>query len=207
MGSQFRCWLITMALLWLATKSFAGVADLELSIDHPPLDDLAFGQIIPFSITLTNNGPDTAGGKATTTRPISVDLAIEQNTPVLITENTTIEQSCFFLTGFGEPRPPNPLIIFYSFNFLPIPTGDSITCYGLMQVFLPSGNLSVEWFNFPFLLDTDPDNSNNNVTLQLGVRPPMVPTLSLLALGLLMLSVLFWTRSHFEHQSKKQADV
>ncbi len=198
---QIKQWKICVGLLCIATKTLAGVADLALSIEHEPLDDLALGQVIPFSITITNNGPEEAGTNSTIALPLSVDLVLEQNTPLLITNNPNIEHPCFFISGFGKPIPPNPLLFIYTFFSPPIAPNESITCHGLMQSFLTSGTLSIEWFNLPAFLDTDPDQSNNSITLTLGVRPPMVPALSFWALGLLILLLMYWTRSKFKNST------
>ena len=196
MKIRFLTFLLTSLLLF-STAGFSGVADLAITLEHQPLDDLQFGQVIPFSITITNNGPDTAGEDTTTIKPIEAYLIINKNTPLFVEQNSSIGQPCDFLLAVGEPIPPNTVDFIYSFYFPPIPANDSLTCYGLFQVVFQTGNRTIEWSLIPALNDSDPDETNNTATMVFGIKPPMVPSLTTYSMLFLMLLIFVLTKRQF----------
>jgi len=155
-----------------------GVADLEITLEHQPLDNLNFGDIGQFSVTLTNHGPDEAGANSPVEKPISANviLEVEENIgiPVDFAQNRGEPQVCDFILSVLEPRPPNPVAFAYQFYYPPIPAGESISCYGLFLVLFNSGSRDIEWA-VTSVLDTDPNDANNAQTMNFGIQPIAVP--------------------------------
>ncbi|MCF6319920.1 MAG: hypothetical protein L3J83_11730, partial [Proteobacteria bacterium] len=193
---------LVIALLY-SIDSYAGVGviDLEITLEHQPLDNLNFGDIGQFSVTLTNHGPDEAGANSPVEKPIpaSVILEVVENIgiPVDFAQDNSQPQECDFLLSFVEPRPPNPLVLVYEFYYPPIPAGESISCYGLFLVLFNSGSRDIEWFTTYGLFgpsgsgDIDPNPDNNFQTMNFGIQPIAVPTLSFYTLFIFSMLVFF----------------
>jgi hypothetical protein len=195
MKTRFLTLLLTRtSLLLFSTAGFSGVADIAITLKHQPLDDLQLGQVIPFSITISNHGPDTAGADSTRKKPVIANIIINESIPIIIAQDFSIPQTCDFLISIGEPLPPNTLDFLYSFYYPPIPAGESLTCYGLVQVFIKSGGESIEWY-ISSPPDNDPIDINNTATMVFGIKPPMVHTLSFfffIVLAILMMKLTFY---------------
>ena len=192
MNTLFKSFIIFCMVLF-STTSFSGEADIAITLDHQSLDDLEFGQVIPFSITISNYGPDTAGADSPIEKSISASFIMNQNTALLlVAQDNSIEQSCDFLLSFGDPRPGNTLDIFYSFYYPNIPAGESLTCYGIFEVYFGSGRRAINW-NLSSPTDTDPDQSNNTAEMVFGIRPPVVPSLTIISVILLTVMFLIFT--------------
>ena len=80
MKTRFLTLLLTRtSLLLFNTAGFSGVADIAITLKHQPLDDLQLGQVIPFSITISNHGPDTAGADSTRKKPVIANIIINES--------------------------------------------------------------------------------------------------------------------------------
>lgn len=188
-------------LCCLSLQSMAGVADIEVSVSSQRLDRLQYGDIGQFSITITNFGPDAAGADSSLDKPIVAFSIIEvesDGAPLHFIQDTSIPQSCDFLLSFGEPVPPNPLAIAYSFYFEPIPVGESITCYGFFLVLFDNGTRTVEWQISSGLFDTDPNKTNNIQAMIFGSQPIAVSTASFLGMVLLSVFVMLIGMSYIK---------
>ncbi len=84
----------------------AGNIDLSLAIDLQLPEEVDYLQEADFSMTVTNHGPDLAGGNSTNEFPISLtsfSFYIPDQLPFFaIIKDTSIEQNCFNITALGR---------------------------------------------------------------------------------------------------------
>lgn len=187
---------LILSILGIANSALAGIIDLDLELDLQDTSQLEYGQIIPFSLTVTNNGPDAAAGSSDAFLPNRVFIrSIFENSngiPELIfAGDPSIEQECFWLSIIVEP-PPIPgaqTSLSYLVNMPIIPAGSSVTCYGLVQSFVDT-NREINFLSSPILADTDTDLSNNSIDRIFGLKPRVIPSLNILSLSILSVLLL-----------------
>lgn len=186
---------LILLILITANPSSAGIIDLELELDLQDTSQLEYGQILPFSLTVTNNGPDAAAGTSDAFLPNSVFIrTIFENAnglPELVfAADPSIEQECFWVSIISEPLPipgSEPSIAYLA-SMPIIPAGASVTCYGLVQSFVNVTDKEINFLASPFPDDTDTDLSNNSIDRIFGLKPRVIPSLNILSL--IILSVL-----------------
>ena len=195
----FKATLIILILSTFKSVS-AGIIDLELELDLQDTSQLEYGQIIPFSLTVTNNGPDDAAGTSDGFLPNSVFIrTIFENSnglPQLVfAADTSIEQECFWVSIISEPLPipGSEPSISYLASMPIIPTGSSVTCYGLVQSFVNVTNKEINFLASPFQDDTDTDLSNNSIDRIFGLRPQVIPSLGMSSLSILIILMLIFS--------------
>lgn len=177
----------------------AGVTDLELDLDIPDTSQLSYGQIVPFSLTITNHGPDAAAASSISFLPNTVFITgdVYYNSvgypQVLISRDMSIKQECLFFILSGSPPPPPhpPPSISYIADMPIIPANSSITCYGKAQNFIEEQSIELNFFVAPFYTDTDPNLSNNTTNVVFGLKPKAIPSLNLYGLLAMILLILF----------------
>jgi uncharacterized repeat protein (TIGR01451 family) len=178
-----------LLILLFINNSYAGEVDLQLEVDFPDTSNLEFGQILPFSVTVTNLGPDDAAGESTGFLPNTVFISnIYQDSrgflELLVAEDISIEQECLFFLITGDPLPPpfpqNPPLN-YLIDMPIIPANSSISCYGLVQVLITQERI------IPFqvrahITDTETILDNNSVDVVFKLKPRVIPILSIYTL-------------------------
>lgn len=197
-------WLLI--LFSVSEYGFSGNIDLSLEI-NPSTVSIAQTQTLEtgeFSVTITNHGPDVAGTGSSLSYPISIDTEIiyyeEGVIGVAFQSNPDVIDNCLFFPFVLDPVPGNPVGFIYNFRTPAIPPGESITCYGLYQVFSEnSGGIeSIEWS--PLSVTDNDVNPSNDISLMtfrgVTIPVPSLSTYALLALTLLILTIaLFHPRS------------
>ena len=191
---------VSLIVLLVSTTSpaLADVIDLDLELDLQDTSQLEYGQIVPFSLTITNNGPDAAAGSSDAFLPNRLFIrSIFENSngfpELFIVSDNSFEQECFWTSIIAEP-PPIPgaqVSLTYLVNMPIIPANSSITCFGLIQSFIEISNKNITFFSSPILADTDTDLSNNSIDRVFGLRPQIIPTNGILGLIILTLFSLF----------------
>ncbi len=182
---------IKFLILVLVSPGLSQAAEVDLSLEITPaaINDIQAGEIGVFSVTVTNNSFEDAGVNGVTNFPISIDTGIfvidSEGLAVDFTIDFGVEQNCVFFQTFLDPRPGNLPGVIYSFFTPVIPAHSSITCHGLYLTNFERGFESVEWTVLN-VLDTDPDESNNSVTMDFFGQVTAVPTLSIIFILLLV---------------------
>ncbi|MFK8012191.1 MAG: hypothetical protein AB8B80_09140 [Marinicellaceae bacterium] len=131
-----------------------------------------------FSVTLTNNGPETAGSKAdgntfpnrvrfsrqilTSDNRLDIELQLDEN----------IDQKCRMGLIVGEPSPINPntnftFILFFSV----LEVNESIICKGIYEVGFMQGTKEFDWMTSSHFFDIDPNPTNDNISFSLSIAP------------------------------------
>ena len=173
--------------------AFAGIVDVSLSIDLQLNEEVEYLQESTFSVTVTNHGPDIAGGDSSDQFPvrmISSSYYIPGNLPfIYITQNTSINQKCFFINSFGSPLPGGLPSIGYTFAFPRIPANSSITCYGKLKIGFEQGLKKIDFFAFS-PTDNETNFSNNNIEFSFRIKPIPIPLFSFYNLLLLCLLIV-----------------
>jgi len=198
-------WLLI--LLSVSEYGFSGNIDLSLEI-NPSTVSIAQTQALEtgeFSVTITNHGPDVAGAGSSLSYPISIDTEIiyyeEGMMGVAFQSNPDIVDDCLFFPFVIDPLPGNPAGFIYTFRTPAISAGESITCYGLYQVFSenPGGIKSIEWS--PFSVTDNDVNPSNDISL-MTFRGTTIPVPSLSTYALLSLISLILTIALFHPGSR-----
>ncbi|MCF6287877.1 MAG: hypothetical protein L3J53_01395 [Proteobacteria bacterium] len=187
---------LTIILIGFPHSTVAGNIDLAIHMDIAPVTEVDFADNNKFSITITNNGPDTAGVESTSLYPIrsnSSEIIQHPNgdQDLRIMQDTSIPQSCFFISIFGSPLPGGDATEVFAIAFPQIPANSSITCYGIYQVGFREGSRD---FNFGVrsFSDTEDNLSDNIYNFTLSIKPQVIPSLNtsmLILLGLLLLII------------------
>lgn len=205
LNNMFRYDKTLLILLLNSMLAIAVDVDLSLALDIADTDNVEFGQIIPFSITVTNNGPDAAASTSTSTLPNRIFTnAFYENSNgfpnIIIFKDNSIKQDCIILTFIGEPPPPPlppPPTLAFTIRLPMIPANTSVTCYIKAQVLFDSGNESISFRSVPILGDIDSDLSNNNKEIVFSIKPAVIPTLNKFTLLLLSCFLLVIGMRHF----------
>lgn len=183
---------IVFCLLLISNNIWAGNIDLSIEIIPSSINNISIGDVGEFSITITNNGPDSAGANSPAAFPISLDserIFLENNGGFVdYSINSNINQDCDFYLTIIEPIPGGLVSVIYSFYTPIIPAGESITCHGLYHTNFENGIRAVEWSPFS-VTDNDTDPSNDIALMTFRGYVPPVPSLSLY--GLLFLVMMF----------------
>jgi len=193
--------LYLFILSMFSTVCFGGNVDLSIEINPSSISNSSVGNTGEFSITITNSGPDDAG----TESPFSISIDTERiyldNVYFVdFTSNPNIQQDCLFFPTIIDPIPGDPPSVLFSFYTPAIPTGQSITCYGLYQTNFENGNRTVEWSSSS-VTDNDTNSSNDIAPMTFLGFVASVPSFSSWGLILLVLSLLGVT---FRRSIKKQ---
>jgi len=180
--------LYILILMTASSFVFAQSADLELEAHFESSNDVTFGFVGNFSVTLTNNGPDDIEGS------FIISPLVNSSGYSFTPDDSNPQPNCFPYFVAVEPRPPlnlgGTLLVFESSN---IAAGVSITCYGMYAVNFQSGSRSFTWETYGFeqgVLVDDPVPENNFVTITLGIQPQQVSTLS--NVSILIMLLLAW---------------
>lgn len=179
-------------LFFITPVSWSGDIDLSITITPSTFNTVHEDDTGEFVITITNNGPDTAGLNSPLNLPISIDTEIinlDESYFVVFSANPDVTQDCGFYTTLLEPLPGNPAGIIYSFFTPNISAGQSINCYGTFRIRTDIDARKIEWSPFSYG-DTDTDPINDIAVMNFGGQTTPVPSLSLLGLISLALFVI-----------------
>jgi len=185
-----------LAALLLSLTVNAEVADLEITSAITEFDDLNLGDVGVFEFIIRNNGPDQAGSSSVATRPISVgtEIPLDDTYKIDFFSSGGNNQNCLLITSIGEPRPGNPVVVFYTFYFEPLNPGEVVSC---SIEFLVVNQLSIHQIEWSLLNtdqgDTDPDSTNNSINLTFRGFVPQVTTLGPFSLLIMILIFLVFT--------------
>ncbi|MFK8010801.1 MAG: hypothetical protein AB8B80_02090 [Marinicellaceae bacterium] len=176
------------------TYGYAGNVDLSLEINLDPITEVEFLQTGTFSITVSNLGPDTAGGDSTSNFPIAaISNGIFENKngqqDLFIGQNTDLDQVCFFILAFGSPLPGGLPSVVYNFAYPKIPANESITCYGKYLVGFETGSRDFT-FTVRSFSDNETNLSNNTANFTFRIKPKTVPTLNFYAILILIVLMI-----------------
>lgn len=177
---------------------YTGNIDLSIELSFEPITEVEFLQTGNFTITVSNFGPDTAGGDSISNFPVSAfSNAITEYgnglQDLFIGQNTDIEQVCFFIFAFGEPLPGGLPSIAYFFEYPEIPANESITCYGKYLVGFESGSRDFS-FNARSFSDNETNLTNNTANFTFRIKPKIIPTLNFYAILILIVLMIFIAR-------------
>jgi hypothetical protein len=177
--------LLLASLLAVPTALSAGTielpTDVSVSLSAEPTVDLHTGDIVSFTVSVTNNGPEPAHPLALGSSPIYDELDVFGGTAdcdyrlVLGVVDGT-DFFYYFLTWFPVLLEDDPL-----------PVGATVYCYFTLPYTRWAPNEFPVTFSISDRVFTDLDPSNNSATVTLhrarpGAAPTPVPTLSPLAL-------------------------
>jgi hypothetical protein len=188
--------IILSLIISLSYISFgiAGNIDLSIELNIEPVTEVEFLQNGTFTITVSNLGPDTAGGDSSSNFPISAysnAITAHENglQDLFIRQNTDINQACFFIFSFGEPLPGGLPSIAYFFEYPEIPANDSITCYAKYLIGFEGGSRDFS-FNVRSFSDNETNLSNNTANITFRIKPKLIPSLNIWSLIILMVIML-----------------
>ncbi len=187
-----RTVILTSILFFITPISWSGDIDLSITITPSIFNTIHEDDTGEFNITITNNGPDTAGLNSPLSLPVSIDTEIinlDESYFVAFSINPDIAQDCSFYTTILEPLPGNPAGIIYSFFTPKISAGQSITCYGLFRIRTDINARKIEWSSFSYG-DTDTEPTNDIALMNFRGQATPVPSLSIYSLILMALMMM-----------------
>jgi hypothetical protein len=165
---------------------------MQLEIEIQDTSKLTRGVVVPFILTITNNGPDDSDFVVTiyNDREVNDDIFVLSNLSFIADDS--IEQDCEFFPINGNDTIPNIGPDYINFYFVITPdlaANSSLTCHGLALASINKTTKIV--FNLSVRTDDiDDDLSNNTQSVTFGVKPPLIPTLSQLSLFVLAFLLL-----------------
>lgn len=191
----FLCFFISVSAVSIVN---AGDIDLSIELNLEPTTEVEFLQTGTFSITVSNFGPDTAGGDSTSNFPVSAftnEFTEHENgfQDLYIGQDEDIEQDCFFVLLFGEPLPGGLPSIVYGFAYPEIPANEFITCYGKYLIAFENGSRDFS-FNVRSFSDNETNLSNNTANFTFRIKPKSIPTLNFYAILILIVLMIFIAR-------------
>ena len=175
--------------------------DLTFSTDIDVSSGVEFRDLVAFSITLTNNGPDDAGTNTTFPYPNSVNsslMNLNQNgfVDVSFIQNFNFSQPCYFGEVVLDPPPNGNVHYAYEINFPVISANSSITCYGFYHIGFESGRRIVRLKARTLQGDVDINPDNDEIEIVFGIRPKVIPIFT--TLGLILIVFLFIYLAYFK---------
>ncbi len=186
---------IFVFMLMFAHLSNANDVDLDIQLSPTTVAEFTDGDTGEFIITITNNGTEDAGLLSTSQLPIAIDsdiIFLENNRYfVEFTRNNNIQQDCQFVETAIDPIPGQPPASIFSFFTSVIPAQSTITCYGIYLANFNLGIRSIDW-TVNSTLDTDIDDSNNQITMRFFGSLTPVPGLSIFGVISLILLFIFF---------------
>ncbi|WP_395374203.1 hypothetical protein [Marinicella sp. W31] len=187
--------LSILILLFLTSSISAQVADIELSASFEFQDDVIPGQVREFSLTITNNGPDSVPTPTISSGPWgTADGRLFYEFSI----NPAIQQDCTISFLFVSPL-PGALFggTVTSFDLPELESGESITCYGLYIANIQVGTDLMSWIAFSLGSSVNDPNLDNNTWLGgFTNRPVAVNVMNGVSLLILFVMLLLLAMYH-----------
>jgi hypothetical protein len=196
---------VLFALLF-SFSTFAQMAELEISSDIPYFQEVEYLQISDFTVTITNNGPNTVGDNSPLYLPNYIELTEQQ-----LNEDGSLDLELFHHPGVDPlclielriEESPDPYIqnYIYVLNYPKLESGESVACFAQQVIRFKHGSRSFTWRIEDSLNATDPNLSNNFIEFSFGIKTQTIPSIStygVILLAFLIVLIVFKKRPFVE---------
>ena len=158
----------------------ASNADMQIDIEIPNTSNLTRGDVVPFTLTITNNGPDNSDSLAIIYNDSEINDNIFALSNLSFTVDESIDQECEFAPINANDTIPNtgPDFIGFYFVLMPdLPANSSVSCRGFANVSIYKIT-KIDFHAVVRQTDNDNDLSNNTQSVIFNVKPTAIPLLS-----------------------------